>query len=121
LNEPWRIAVWSLSGDERTSGQRAQNDAIDPSRHFATINCRIAKGSFDHLVDAAGPPQQLSIGAVRPQSERSGHCVIVGNRSSHSEHRLSAVLFIRIVLELQGVQAGFQVSIGLGGMTIALQ
>jgi hypothetical protein len=26
-----------------------------------------------------------------------------------------------VVLELQGVQAGFQVSIGLGGMTIALQ
>jgi len=22
----------------------------DPSRHFGTLNCRIAKGSFDHLV-----------------------------------------------------------------------
>ena len=25
-------------------------EAIDPTRHFATVNCRIAKGSLDHLV-----------------------------------------------------------------------
>jgi hypothetical protein len=24
--------------------------APDPSRHFATVNCRISKGSFDRLV-----------------------------------------------------------------------
>jgi hypothetical protein len=28
----------------------SQTDAIDPSRTFATVNCRIAKGLFDHLV-----------------------------------------------------------------------
>jgi hypothetical protein len=26
--------------------------AFDPPRHFATANCRIAKGSIDHLVGA---------------------------------------------------------------------
>jgi hypothetical protein len=31
-------------------GQRARNDVIDPERHFATLNCRTAKDSFDHLV-----------------------------------------------------------------------
>jgi hypothetical protein len=31
----------------------AQNVTDDPSRSFATVNCRIAKGSFDHLVGAA--------------------------------------------------------------------
>jgi hypothetical protein len=30
----------------------AQNVTDDPSRSFATVNCRIAKGSFDHLVGA---------------------------------------------------------------------
>jgi hypothetical protein len=24
----------------------------DPQRHFAIVNCRIAKGAFDHLVGA---------------------------------------------------------------------
>jgi hypothetical protein len=24
--------------------------AFDPKRHFATVNCRIAKGSFNHVV-----------------------------------------------------------------------
>ena len=29
---------------------QARNVKNDPSRHFAIINCRIAKGSLDHLV-----------------------------------------------------------------------
>jgi hypothetical protein len=29
-------------------GKIGQNDVRDPERHFATVNCRIAKGSFDH-------------------------------------------------------------------------
>jgi len=32
-------------------GSRA-NDVHDPERYFATANCRIAKGLFDHLVGA---------------------------------------------------------------------
>jgi hypothetical protein len=32
LNRPWWIAVWSLSGDERTSGQRAQLPLADMRR-----------------------------------------------------------------------------------------
>jgi len=27
-----------------------RNDAIDPLRHFETVNYRIAKGSLDHVV-----------------------------------------------------------------------
>jgi hypothetical protein len=34
-----------------------QNDVVDPSRHFGTANCRIAKGSFNHLV--GGGKQRL--------------------------------------------------------------
>jgi hypothetical protein len=33
-------------------GPEAQNDAVDPKRHFATANCRIAKGLFDHFIGA---------------------------------------------------------------------
>jgi len=38
--------VWSLSGEKPTSGQSAQNDAVDPERHFATVSYCAAKGSF---------------------------------------------------------------------------
>jgi hypothetical protein len=31
-------------------------NSIDPQRHFAIVNCRIAKGSLDHLV---GDGEQL--------------------------------------------------------------
>jgi hypothetical protein len=37
-------SLWrSLLGEQRTSAKTAQNDAVDPSRHFATIICRSAK------------------------------------------------------------------------------
>ena len=41
---------WSLSGDKRTWHDHRQSVAYDPERHFATANCRIAKGLFDHPV-----------------------------------------------------------------------
>jgi len=31
----------------------AESDVLDPSRHFGTVNCRTAKGLFDHAVGAA--------------------------------------------------------------------
>jgi len=33
-------------GAKPTSGRGARNDANDPKRRFATVNCRTAKGSF---------------------------------------------------------------------------
>ena len=42
--------VWSLSGEEPTWRDGVEDDAIDPERHFATVNCRTAKTSLDHLV-----------------------------------------------------------------------
>jgi hypothetical protein len=45
-------AIRSLSG--RTDiGQGARNDAIDPSRHFATVKCCTAKGSFALMLGAS--------------------------------------------------------------------
>jgi hypothetical protein len=43
-------AIWSLSGVKRTSRGDHKLVVRDPKRHFETVNCRIAKGSFDHLV-----------------------------------------------------------------------
>src|SRR4029077_1396224 len=40
----------SLLGEQRTWPGEARNDACDPTRTFAIVNCGIAKGSFDHLV-----------------------------------------------------------------------
>jgi hypothetical protein len=48
-------AMWSLSGVKRTSLDKRKLVASDPQRHYATVNCRIAKGLFDHwLVSASG-------------------------------------------------------------------
>jgi hypothetical protein len=38
---------WSLSGVKRTPRDHRKSVAPDPERHFAAINCRIAKGLFD--------------------------------------------------------------------------
>jgi hypothetical protein len=47
--------MWSLSGVKRTSLDKRKLVASDPQRHYATVNCRIAKGLFDHwLVSASG-------------------------------------------------------------------
>jgi hypothetical protein len=40
-------------GDKRKSLGHARNDLNDPKRRFATVNYRIAKGSFDYLVSVA--------------------------------------------------------------------
>jgi hypothetical protein len=37
--------VWLLSGVKRTKPRRVKIDVHDPQRYFATIDCRIAKGS----------------------------------------------------------------------------
>ena len=42
----------SLLGEERTWRRHRKLVVRDPERHFATANCRIAKGSFDHLIGA---------------------------------------------------------------------
>jgi hypothetical protein len=44
--------IWSLSGKKRTSHDHRKSVAVDPQRHFAIVNCGIAKGSLDHLVGA---------------------------------------------------------------------
>jgi hypothetical protein len=36
--------------DERTSREHRGSVENDPKRHFATVNCRIAKGSFNRVV-----------------------------------------------------------------------
>jgi hypothetical protein len=41
-----------LSGDQRTHRGHQDSVEIDPERHFATANCGIAKGLFDHIVGA---------------------------------------------------------------------
>ena len=46
-------AIWSLLGEKRTSRDHGKLVVLDPERRFATSNCRIAKGLFDHLVGAA--------------------------------------------------------------------
>jgi hypothetical protein len=46
----WRVAGLVVIGGRTDIGQNAENDVVDPKRHFATINYRIAKGLFDHLV-----------------------------------------------------------------------
>jgi hypothetical protein len=37
----------------------ARNDVNDPSRHLATVNRRIAKGSFDHNISAASRRRKI--------------------------------------------------------------
>jgi hypothetical protein len=44
----WIENTKSIDADRRTYFF----NSIDPSRSFGTVNCRIAKGSFDHLVGA---------------------------------------------------------------------
>jgi len=44
-----------LSEEVRTRQLMTGAAVHDPERHFATVICRIAKGSFEHLVDAARP------------------------------------------------------------------
>jgi hypothetical protein len=39
-----------FGGVKRTWRGHPDSVANDPLRHFATVACRIAKGSFDHLV-----------------------------------------------------------------------
>jgi hypothetical protein len=46
-----RTDLVAIGGKADATGSRA-NDAIDPQRHFAPVNCRTAKGLFDHLVGA---------------------------------------------------------------------
>ena len=54
-----QVAI-AVANEGRTDmGQSGQNDAVDPQRHFATVNCRIAKGSFDHLVGARARPGRI--------------------------------------------------------------
>jgi hypothetical protein len=36
-------------GVQRTWSGHSELDVPDPERHFATVNYRIAKGSFDHI------------------------------------------------------------------------
>jgi hypothetical protein len=40
----------TLSEAKLTWFGQAESVEDDPSRHFVTVNCRSAKGSFDHLV-----------------------------------------------------------------------
>ena len=49
--------VWSLSGEELTSGQSAHNDAIDPQRPIvSSLGCDAARAasSYPDLYDEAG-------------------------------------------------------------------
>ena len=43
-------AAMAASGESCRRRGHAVVSLTDPSRHFAIINCRIAKGSFDHLI-----------------------------------------------------------------------
>ena len=38
-----------LTGAKRTLSSHRKSVAPDPSRHFAALNCRSAKGSLDHV------------------------------------------------------------------------
>ena len=52
-------------------------DAFDPKRHFATAIFRSAKGSFDHLVGAQGPPLNCmcSVSGSRRQLQSSSYAL----------------------------------------------
>jgi hypothetical protein len=48
---PHRRVARTVASEATTDmGQNTQNDVRDPERHLVTVNCRIARGSFDHLV-----------------------------------------------------------------------
>lgn len=49
--------------------------AIDPERRFATIDCCIAKGLFDHIV--GNPRVEVSIGNVEPSQRRLFSCAVI--------------------------------------------
>jgi hypothetical protein len=69
--------IRSLTGEQRKFKPEPRNDAIDPERHFATANCRIAKGSFDHLV------------ADREQSQTTLQCRVMAPSALRTTRALS--------------------------------
>jgi hypothetical protein len=46
--------VRSLSGEKQTLCDHRKSVVRDPCCHLATVNCRSAKGSFDHAIRARG-------------------------------------------------------------------
>ena len=66
------LADWRLLTGVKLSRQRATGEAgFDPSRHFAAVNCRTAKGSFDHPSAGSSNAQRM-IGMRVRQLERVG-------------------------------------------------
>jgi hypothetical protein len=47
---------WSLLRVKQTPSGRGESVVLDPQRHFATVNCRNAKVSFDYFVGSAAQP-----------------------------------------------------------------
>jgi hypothetical protein len=55
------LALSTFAATRRYAGNQVQSGlmrgsnsgAVDPKRRFPSVNCRIAKGSFDHLVGTA--------------------------------------------------------------------
>jgi hypothetical protein len=68
------------------------------------------------LLGAATPSQAQTTGQVRLHIVKVGFIIGVGGGQVATLQNGNGV-----VLRLQGVQAGFQVSIGLGGMTLSLR
>jgi hypothetical protein len=44
------VAVIRPESGVKPTWQDGSTDAVDPQRHFTTVNCRIAKGLFDNVV-----------------------------------------------------------------------
>jgi hypothetical protein len=64
--------VWSSLGEEPTSDCGGQNDVNDPSRQFGTVNCRNAKGSFDHTVSCNEQASRHVVRLCRPCGNTGG-------------------------------------------------
>ena len=68
------------------------------------------------LLGAATPSQAQTTGTVRLHIVKAGFIIGVGGAQVATLQNANGV-----VLQLRGAQAGFQVSLGLGGMTISLR
>ena len=77
----WRVAGLVVIGVRGDIAQSAQNDAVDPERNFATVNCRIAKRSLALL--RLG--MLLGFGAPRTTS-------LTGGAAARPDHLISDIL-----------------------------
>ena len=65
--------------------------AVDPQRHYATVNCRTAKGSFDRFVGAANERDRNGEAERRIVFAFTNGRVISGSDHSYNLHAWGAI------------------------------